>query len=664
MPSLKDISPVKKAFIGLSFVGIGAAAGVASSDNTSNFQRFLNQSENISVSAFDRKQVKQVELTNMQSLANFLESGPVKPGSFSAAPQPYAKWAANRLTGEQIVRADLSSSSWQADIRESLAKDMATITAQSGSIDLSHKDLLENYQHSVSQQLDSSEIIAGYSISKNSQGGVELHIASVADSQNVNPLDKKIEIKEKIDNFLGSSAQEPGFDVVKSTYQSKEIETMSALGEKGTLNYLELNETLSSLAETERYSQAVKQPEVLAMMTLERKGITLDQAAPKGELDQNFVNALNSFSKNRSGSLAQQEITNGDALVQKMSLVGNETEEKTLADELRADPEWLMGDVIRTEAHPSIQALRSTIDQPCSPGVAHVLNKNIEDPALAKAQMCAEQYGYSLPEYWMESRSSSDREVSKLRAPSTLLGFDKGVAVFAYSEADRGLGFSFSGIVSNPEKEGVKIRKSDYDQTFVVVNPFHPNIEHLSPKMHAATMEFITKHEVAHSLSVVPDHGKEVDLTASLRNVSDETDCDMYAAQEMLREGHSPEFVVEVHEKFLKSLTGSKDFREHKVDEAFIKDIRQKSWVGNTFMDTERVRSAIETGTGSKEVLENLTTNRSQEMIDMVNSLEFAARHSEVKRAVESFQQGNPIDVFGIKDLEPRRPSAPSPSSH
>lgn len=656
MPKLKEISPLKKILIGLSLVGLGATAavGVESIQGAKTFEDFLSNSASIAVSAFNRLQGKQVELTDRQSLARFLESGPIKSDSFSVAPQAHAKWAANRLAGDKVVRADLSSTDWQSKIKAQLITDLLEV---SGYSDMNPADLaakVSDLKGHIKGMAGPYSVIAGYSITAGANGKPTVNVATVEDSINANFMNEKISEGVSPLNAAAMIMSLDGVEVVQSNYQSKEIETMSALGEKGTLTYLDLDKLTDSMEGTKDIYTAAKYPEVLAMMLLKQKGIEIDQAAPHGRFDPSFVNAVNAFANTRLANFYPAEMVTSNELSRKIDLVGEKWDGTAHKAGLTFKFDAVMDTIKTTEAHPSVAALREAIDEPCSPGVSQVLSEDLEDPAFVKAQQCAEQYGYSLPEKWLDGRFNARGEAAKMAAP-TLVGFDKGVALFAQGDPEHTPGIAYSQSYRDSNQGNQEVWQSNYEDIFVVVNPFHEDIKHLSPKMHAATMEFIAKHEIGHSLFDLARDGQVVNQTEFLRSVSEETDCDIHAVQEMVRQGHSPAFVVQVHENFLATFSGTRDFRDHKVDDEFIKDIRGKAWAGNSLMDKDELEKNLATEGGKQKLDDMLSQDRSAEMVDMINSLEFAVRHEEVKRAIESFKQGNPINVFDGFDIEQRK---------
>lgn len=324
MPKLKEISPLKKILIGLSLVGLGATAavGVESFQGAKTFEDFLSNSASIAVSAFDRLQGKQVELTDRQSLARFLESGPIKSDSFSVAPQAHAKWAANRLSGDKVVRADLSSNDWQSDINAQLITDLLEVSGYSNlpTVDLAEK--VKDLKGQIKTMAGPYSVIAGYSITASKSGKTTVNVATVEDSLNANYMNEKITEGTSPLNAAVMSMSLDGVDVVQSNYQSKEIETMSALGEKGTLTYLDLDKLTDSMTGTKDIYTAARYPEVLAMMLLKQKGIEIDQAAPHGRFDPSFVNAVNAFANTRLANFYPAEMVTSNELSRKIDLVG------------------------------------------------------------------------------------------------------------------------------------------------------------------------------------------------------------------------------------------------------------------------------------------------------------------------------------------------------
>lgn len=657
MPCLKEISPIKKAIVGLSLIGAGAMGAVGNHalsnvDEHTALGSFLSNTSSVITSAFDRSNLKQVELTDLQSLVSFMEQGKIRGSSFRSDPKPHMQWLADQLQGDKVVRIDVNDKDGLNGLRDSALKDLITIVKASGGDPNSEKtkSLLDGVLKSAFGYKDG---VAGYAITKLPDNTYEFNVGELVENDSQSKFVQTIELKKPTALGKVISKEIPGLSLVNTAYSSDVVEALSSIGVKASNQFLEI-EAIHQIEDQEGMKEVfTRHPAALGVVLLGDQLKDENKTVDDFVISDDLLLALNTYKSLRmNGALSSHEnITKQDIKDLAKLLKTNGISDPAMG-KLVMQFDSIRNNVIKTEAHPSVTALKKIIDQPCSNGVGDKAQLLIEDPGFTKAFECANQYGYSLPTPWMDARMDPSSQ-NYYSMPASLLGFDNGVAVFAAGFEGEGLGYSFS---STRLDQGTGIEKYDtgYETTFAVVNPFHESIKDLSAKDHAITLQFVAKHEVAHSLIGLNNHQKPVDALHMFRLVAEEIDSDVYAVQELLKFGHSAEEVLQMHKRFLKISENSALHSEIKHDDSFLKEMRDKVWLNGDLVSKDLAKNALKkmSERGSPSSGSFLPTK--QGAVEQSNRLEFAVRHSEVEKVVQRFSEGQYTDVLNDLEIEQR----------
>lgn len=665
MDYFRAMSPVKKTLLGLGLAGAAVGGFSLPTDGgQSQFERFLTSADKIMVSAYNKVVNKQTPINSLAEIVTFADSVKIKPGTFGENPQPYAKVAVLHAPGDLSKITDFSQSSPYNNLLEQLDSDLAMLKADNPRIQGSAaQGLSDEGVRSLKDYIGSlpkDTKVLGYTLEQRKHE-VRVHLIEGLDNR-FGESAKSVLSEQNPGNKNMQDWQEPGVSFTRSQYSSDVLETFSDLGVGPTRAYKSIAkaaEFVSVYDDNEKRDLTSRSDTALLALSLPLS-IALDIRYQGEKVPEDFLKAAKAFQIKNQQRFTDPSAFSEQGFIKSIAtltpLDANKVTGRTLSQQKTAlSALWAMKG---TQTDPWVQDLKLTIDKPCSNEAARIVKSDQLDPVFEYTKACASQYGYGVPTYWANHYSESVAKQNLTVAP-TLIGFEKGVAVFVSEKDGNHGGMAYTGYWLKDKLEANKakdIHRDLYEPAYVMIAPNGSRFETLNAQEKLLAMKFVLHHEVGHILEKVSVDGNSEDANLQGRSMAHETQVDVYAAQQLVREGYSKEKVIKMHENYIFLLDDDPQMRMSEVSGEFIDHAKSLVWDDHSML--AMTKKELQAGKTKPSLWENPLASMSYhiqkgDIFKENQKIESNLRHFEVKEALKDFdpksqpwliQQYAPVD--------------------